>query len=81
MKEQLKTIFIRALDNIVGFKFLTFIMACVFLGIGKLSETLWVEVVFVVTGLRAATDIAQIIKSDPKQESMIEIRVPDEHKG
>ncbi len=62
MKEQLQRILIIACENIVGFKFLTFLAACIFLAVNKVSPEIWVQVVFTVTGLRAATDIAQIVK-------------------
>jgi hypothetical protein len=62
MREKLKEIFIRLVDNVVGFKFLTLVLASVFFAVGKLPDRLWVEVAFVVTGLRAATDIAGIMK-------------------
>lgn len=69
MSPKIREILIRGLDNVVGFKFLALVLASVFFGVGKLSETLWVEVVFVVSGLRAATDIAQIVKTGQKAPS------------
>jgi hypothetical protein len=68
MRDDLRAVTLRALDNVVGFKFLSLLLASVFFAIGKLSDTLWIEVVFVVCGLRAATDIAQVVKSAPKKE-------------
>ncbi len=62
MKAELQATLLSALENVISFKFLALLLASVFFAIGKLSDTLWVEVVFVVCGLRAATDISQIMK-------------------
>jgi hypothetical protein len=63
MSSQVKGILLGGLENVVGFKFLALVLASVFFAVGKLPDHLWVEIVFVVTGLRAATDISQIMKA------------------
>jgi hypothetical protein len=65
MSSEVKRILLLGLENTMGFKFMSLLLATILLAVSKIDANMWVNIVFAVTGMRAATDIAGIVKPAP----------------
>ena len=62
MKKHLESLLFRFISNLAGLKCQMLIFICVMFCMGKVTESSWKELVIVLLGFRAASDVAGIVK-------------------
>lgn len=62
MLQQISNVFVKAAEKLVSMKVLVVILSTVLFYIGKLNQDGWINMVLMVTGIRAINEVAAMYK-------------------